>query len=86
MNDAPPHAPRLKAETLIIEAEGRQLAFIDGALWLPEGTVIELGDPNRDAEVKEVRLRLLPSIAQILVDVVDTGQTIERGAPRWSAE
>jgi hypothetical protein len=48
-----------------------QLAFLDQAVWPPIGAVIELGDPNRDAVVQGVRMRLSGMFASILVDVID---------------
>jgi hypothetical protein len=71
-----PHPP---VETIIIDQDQTTLAILDGPLWLPRGAVIELGDPNRDAVVQDVRLRLSKTHASILIDVVDTqDQVVER--------
>ncbi len=76
--------PYTKISTLINDVSGgnnRQIAWIDGAIWPPEGAVIELGTPNRDAVVIAVRLQLGPDDrAVILVDVQDAekGDTIPR--------
>lgn len=59
----------------------QQIAWIDGAIWPPIGAVIELGTPNRDAVVMEVRLMLgSDDQATILVNVQDAeeGDTIPR--------
>ncbi len=77
MDESP--KPRPKTETIIIDQEQRQVAFLDVPLWPPRGAVIELGEPNRDAVVQGVRLRLSASHASILVDVVDLeDQVVER--------
>jgi len=39
-------------------AEQRQLAVLNGPLWPPIGSVIELGYPNRDCVVIGVRLMI----------------------------
>jgi hypothetical protein len=76
--------PYTKTSTLINDVSdglNRQIAWIDGAIWPPEGAVIELGTPNRDAVVIAVRLQLGPDDqAVILVDVQDAeeGDTIRR--------
>ena len=63
--------PYTKTVTIITNlSDQRELARIDGAIWLPAGSVIELGLPNRDALVICTRLRLEPDdVAVILVDV-----------------
>jgi hypothetical protein len=64
--------PYTKTTTLIYNpAANEQIAWIDGAIWPPVGSVIELGDPNRDAIVIGTRLQLGPKDdrAVILVDV-----------------
>lgn len=69
--------PYTRVETLILDAneEGRQIARIEGAIWPPIGSVIELYDPNRDATVVAVRLSLAPDYsAAIFVDVEDPGE------------
>ena len=67
-----PHKyPYTRARTVINNlAEQRQIAWIDAPIWIPEGSVIELGPPNRDAVVLGTRLVLGPGDdAVILVDV-----------------
>jgi hypothetical protein len=65
--------PYTRARTLVNNlAEQRQIAWIDAPIWLPVGSVIELGPPNRDAVVIGTRLQLGPDDdAIILVDVHD---------------
>jgi hypothetical protein len=48
----------------------RQIAWLDAPVWLPEGSVIELGNPNRDAVVIGTRLQLPPGtdVGTVLVD------------------
>lgn len=59
--------------TLIHDLEKNQaIEWIDGAVWPPVGTVIELAQPNRDAVVIGIRLAVLPDhTANIIVDVSD---------------
>lgn len=48
-----------KTTTLIFDQEDQtQLAWIDAAIWPNVGSIIELGHPNQDARVTEVRLQL----------------------------
>ena len=55
--------------------EGRDLAWIRGAVWPPVGTVVELGSPERHALVVGIRLVLLEGdIALVRVDVQDPGE------------
>lgn len=69
--------PHPKAETIILDQHQQQLAIIDGAfLWPPKQAVIELGEPNRDAVVKDVRLRLHPGHASVLIRVYDRGEIV----------
>jgi hypothetical protein len=53
MTDEGEHVPTFRRVVTIINnlAEDRQIARLDGPLLLPEGIVIELGNPNRDAVV-----------------------------------
>jgi hypothetical protein len=77
--------PYTRARTLINNlAESRQIAWIDAPIWIPEGSVIELGPPNRDAIVIGVRLQLGPGDdAVILVDVRELDESgTTRGALR----
>jgi hypothetical protein len=68
-----------RTETIIRDQEQQQLAFLDVPIWPPRGAVIELGSPNRDAVVQDVRLRLNASHASILISVVDLDdQVVER--------
>jgi hypothetical protein len=67
-----------KVQTIVFDlSKQEQVAVIDSTLWLPVGTVIELGPaPNRDAVVVGCRLQL-PLVeggtghATILVDIRD---------------
>jgi hypothetical protein len=61
--------------------DNRLVAWIRGAVWMPVGSMVELGPPARDAVVVGVRLQLLPGDkAVVLVDVDDPepGSTIPR--------
>jgi len=59
LSDAPHYQT---VRTLLIDADDntRQLAWIDGAIWPPKGSAIELHDPNRDGTVAGTRLSLAP--------------------------
>jgi hypothetical protein len=67
MEDAPPHAPEPTLQTLITE-HGKQLARLHVPLWPHRGAVIEL-EPPHSALVTDVRLRLSPGLALILISV-----------------
>ena len=55
--------------------EGRDVAWIAGAIWPPVGTVVELEEPKRAALVVAVRLVLSDTErAVIRVDVQDPGE------------
>ena len=55
--------------------EGRDLAWIRGAVWPPVGTVVELAEPERHALVVGIRLVLLEgNTAVVRVDVQDPGE------------
>jgi hypothetical protein len=69
LGDAPHYTT---VRTLLMDAEdnSRQLAWIDGAIWPPQGAVVELYEPNRDATVTHSRLALAPDgSATVLVYV-----------------
>lgn len=66
MEDAAAPAPEPKTQTLI-QDQSRQLARLDVPLWPHVGAVIEL-EPPRSAVVTNVRLRLSPGLALILID------------------
>lgn len=86
---APP--PSYKGlRTLIVAREGgHQLAWLGTGLWPPVGTVIELGNPNRDAVVVDVRLQLPQTdspghggavVVVFVNDPESEGETIPRSA------
>ena len=55
--------------------EGRDIAWIRGAIWPPVGTVVELVSPERHALVVGIRLVLVPGDTVIVrVDVQDPGE------------
>ena len=55
--------------------EGRDLAWIRGAVWPPVGSVVELESPERHALVVGIRLVLLQGNKAIVrVDVQDPGE------------
>jgi hypothetical protein len=56
LGDAPHYTT---VRTLLIDTDGdRQVAWIDGALWPPDGASVELYGPKRDAQVVGSRLVL----------------------------
>jgi len=61
----------LKPETVVIGQDGRVLGRVDGLLWPPIDAKVELGNPSRDAVVREVRLRLFGEYAQVCITVED---------------
>ena len=69
-----PDLPHLKVETSILDQDEQTLAIVDECLWPPVGAVVELGKPNRDAVVREVRLQLFPEQASVLITVQDLGE------------
>jgi len=88
-DEGPPPVPQYTRYDTLIFADGDQLAWFKGvAFWPQVGSVVELGNPNRDAIVTEVRLLLPqaqtpgsddPGAATILVLVDDPGEgTIPR--------
>jgi len=83
-NDWALQNPYTTVRTLIVDGHehSRQIAWIEGAIWPPIGSAIELYEPNRDATVRAVRLQLSPNrSATVLIDVDDpreTGRTISR--------
>lgn len=73
--DGPWRLSQPTIETIIVdEATNQELAVIDAALWPPPGTFIEFGEPDRDAIVRSVRVRLSDSRVSILVEVQNLGQ------------
>lgn len=44
--------------TIVFDLDQQELAQFEGALPVSLGSVIELGNPNRDAIVREVRVRM----------------------------
>ncbi len=69
-----PAPPRLKVETTIFDREGDVLGIIDGFFWPGDGAIVELA--NRDAVVREVRLRIEPGWALIRVEVCDRSEIV----------
>lgn len=92
-----PHKRPYRVETIIFDlARQEQIAFLDCALWIPTGSVIELGsEPNRDAVVLGTRIAL-PSfasfaeeddpVAHIIVDVEDPRTDMQDFIPRHPAD
>jgi hypothetical protein len=60
MTDEPASVPHYQgAQTLIFdEHHNEAVAWLDFPIWPPVGSVIELGNPNRDAVILGVRLQL----------------------------
>jgi hypothetical protein len=80
-----PHEPLryTSAQTLVFNlAEQRQIAWIEAPVFLPEGAVIQIGKPNRDAVVLNTRLELGPGHAALLIvnvnDPAKGGEVIPR--------
>lgn len=59
LGDAP-HYTTVRTLLLDNAENGRQIAWIEGAIWPPKGSAIELYEPNRDAVVVGTRLSLAP--------------------------
>jgi hypothetical protein len=55
------------------------LGRVDGFLWPPINAKVELGNPNRDANVREVRLRLFRAYAQVCITVDAPGEVAPGG-------
>jgi hypothetical protein len=47
-----------RTEEQVTNENGKQIAWIDRAIWPPKGTAVELYEPNRDATVVGTRLSL----------------------------
>lgn len=57
--DWPPAPPEYRTcKTYILDENDNHVARLGFALWPPVGSVLELGNPNRDAVVLDVRLQL----------------------------
>jgi hypothetical protein len=69
----------LKPETVIMSQDGGVVGRVDGLLWPPADAKVELGNPNRDAVVREVRLRLFREYAQVCVTVEVLDKIVPRG-------
>jgi hypothetical protein len=87
--DDPRHpALRVKRVTTVVQdaLANHRLAVIEGPLWPQVGSIIELSpdNPDMDAEVLEVRLRLTPDgpgdrdSAQIVVLVQNLARSVDR--------
>jgi hypothetical protein len=72
---SPPDVHR-KAETIFVDQDNNELAIVDAFLWPPVGAVVELGNPNRDGVVREVRLKLFPGFATVYVSVYDRDEIV----------
>ena len=77
VHDGPADVPRYPAETLFVNTDGDPLAFVSGAIWPPARSVVQLGNPNRDALVREVRLTLSAGHATIRVVVQEEPGMVE---------
>ena len=72
--DTQPDLPRPQMETIIRDQHEKVLAVLDTPCWPPVDSVVELGKPNRDAFVRDVRMRLSRDYVSIIVDVEDLGE------------
>jgi hypothetical protein len=62
---------KARFDTAVMDTATRErLAYFDGAVWPRPGAIIELGKPNRDAIVREVRLRV-DGLITVYVDVLE---------------
>lgn len=87
----PPDPPEYRTcKTYILDANGNHVARLGVALWPPVGSVIGLGNPNRDAVVLDVRLQLAlgPPASGDAVIIVFTDDSGAEGTvvPRNAAE
>lgn len=75
----------LRLRTLLVDANenGQHLAVIEGALWPPIGSPIELPNPlPRDGIVRDVRLQIdNHEKATVLIDVEILDRLIDRPQP-----
>ena len=63
----------LRPETVVIGQDGGALARIEGLMWPPTGAKVELGNPHREAVVREVRLRLFADHGVVCITVDEAG-------------
>jgi hypothetical protein len=85
----PPLGPEYTGVHTLVLQEDHQLACIDTAIWPPAGAVIELGNPNREVVVKDVRLRLYSVggdhgcwiVIEVQDQVVDAAERLLRENP-----
>ncbi len=69
--------PTKSVETIIVDQNGTEVAFIPGeSVWPSVGATVQLGRPNRTATVRDVSLRLFPGQATVFVRVHDQGRGI----------
>jgi hypothetical protein len=68
----------LKPETVIIGEDAGVLGRFEALLWPPVDAKVELGDPTRDAIVREVRLRLFRDYAQVCITVDEPDEAGDR--------
>jgi hypothetical protein len=89
--DWPPDPPEYRTcRTYILDENDNHVARLDVAVWPPVGSVIELGNPNRDAVVLDVRLQLPlgpPPVGDAVI-IVSTDDSGSEGTviPRNAAE
>jgi hypothetical protein len=69
----------LKPETVIIGQDGGALARIEGLVWPTINARVELDNPNRDAVVQEVRLRVFREYLQVCITVEELGEGVAAG-------
>ena len=62
-------------DTVLLDQNDHELARVEGPLWPPRGAVIELGRPNRDAIVQDVRLIFEPDHATVVIRATDLEDT-----------
>jgi hypothetical protein len=62
-------------DTVLLDQNEQELARIEGAIWPPRGAVVELGHPNRDAIVQDVRVLFTPKHATVVIRVTDLEDT-----------
>ena len=81
-----PTYPFAEIVTVILSDEDGEVGRIDGPVWLPAGSVIELGKPNRDYTVLDCRFQMSgdgrSSTVIVTVDHAKPGDMIPRDPTR----
>lgn len=81
MRQKPETTYKLSDRTIILDQDEGLHLFVSGVIPLPVGSVVQLGDPNRDAVVTRVRLIVGPQDEATLCLDVDVKPAGERPSP-----